>query len=237
MEESARNTPKLRRRPGRPAANEARDARAALLQAARELFAERDIGAVSSREIARSAGVNQALINYYFGGKQGLYQAMLQDSIGPVLARLESMSRQEGNLSSLPELMRLFTRTLAANPWVPRLILREVLSEEGRFREPFIRLFAGRGSGFLSRLLEEAQQRGEVRADLDIRLATLSWVSLSLFPFLAMPVASRIFDLQDTADLYRLADHSCQLFLEAIRARTADTDTVLRIYGHAVKKP
>lgn len=207
---------KTRRKPGRPAAATAPDVRACLLQAARTLFTERDIGAVSSREIANAAHVNPALINYYFGGKTGLYETMLEDTIAPILSRLGELQHAP-DAASLHQVMTLFTRTLAANPWVPRLILREVLSKEGRFRERFIELVAGRGSGLLTGILEDARQRNLLRDDLDIRLTALSFISLMLFPFLAMPVASRVFNLDsEPATLDALVEHSHALFWRGI---------------------
>ena len=46
-----------------------------LLRAATELFARNGYDGVSIREISEAAGVNSAMISYYFGGKRGLYSA------------------------------------------------------------------------------------------------------------------------------------------------------------------
>lgn len=69
--------------------------RAALLRAALEIFGRDGFHAASTRAIARAAGVNQALIGFHFGGKQGLYQATLEhvlgrigERMGPLLARV-----------------------------------------------------------------------------------------------------------------------------------------------------
>ncbi|PKN42634.1 MAG: hypothetical protein CVU60_04540 [Deltaproteobacteria bacterium HGW-Deltaproteobacteria-18] len=52
-------------------------ARASLLQAGLQCFADRGLDGVTIREIARVAGQNSAAITYYFGGKEGLYGAVL----------------------------------------------------------------------------------------------------------------------------------------------------------------
>lgn len=188
--------------------------RDALVDAARQLMTERDLEAVSSREVADKAGVSQALINYYFGGKTGLYEAMLEDTLGPVLEQIKKQLEMEADTASLRDLFRIYTLTVAANPWVPQLIIREVLSEKGRFRQRFIDIIASRSSGLLITLLEQARSRGELRADLDIGLASLSLLSLAVFPLISMPIASQVFPLDTSGEkLEQLIEHNYRLFL------------------------
>ena len=59
----------------RPAAES--EARASLLTVARDLFARQGFAATSTRQLAAASGQNICLISYYFGGKAGLYRAVL----------------------------------------------------------------------------------------------------------------------------------------------------------------
>lgn len=52
-----------------------------ILQAAAKLFAERSADAVSMRAVARAAGVDVALVSYYFGSKAGLFQAVVGEQL------------------------------------------------------------------------------------------------------------------------------------------------------------
>ena len=52
-------------------------------QAAARLFASRSFETVSTRAIAKEAGVDAALIHHYFGSKEGLFQAVLNAAIRP----------------------------------------------------------------------------------------------------------------------------------------------------------
>src|SRR5690349_13074074 len=53
--------------------------RRALLDAARREFADKGLAGARTVEIAERAGVNKQLISYYFGGKQGLYDAIVEE--------------------------------------------------------------------------------------------------------------------------------------------------------------
>lgn len=200
---------------GRPSAESDRDVRAALLGAARELFLDRSYGEVPVRELAARAGVNPAMVSYYFGDKQGLYAAMLQDVMRPLVARIESMlAAPPGNSPDLTGFLREYMRTAAANPWLPRLILRDVLAPDGLFRDRFITEFAGRLAPKVAQLAGRSESGvTDPRADLDPRLTVISMLSLGLWPFLAMPVLERALGFTpDERGIERLIDHTTRFF-------------------------
>ena len=217
---SGRKAPAKRRRPrGRPAGEHARDVRAALLSAARERFLERSYREVSVRELAAAAGVNPAMVGYYFGDKQGLYAAMLQEVMGPLAGRIEAMLATPGDQDpDLPGFLRAYMQTAAAHPWLPRLILRDVLSPGGAFRERFIEQFAGRLAPKVAALAGR-HGAGRPGRPLDPRLTVVSMLSLGLWPFLAMPLLERALGLTpDEQGVERLIEHTVRFFRAGLSA-------------------
>ena len=117
--------------------------REALLTAALEIFGRDGFHAASTRAIAEAAGVNQALIAYHFGGKEGLYLAVFESiaesmelHVGPLLdaARPEidalDGSTPQGRRACLEFLDRLLggTVTMFTQPLGPswaKLVMRE----------------------------------------------------------------------------------------------------------------
>lgn len=202
------------RRPGRPPGPADHDVRGELLTAARELFLRYGYREVSSRQVAAAAGVNPAMIQYYFGSKHGLYAAMLGEVMRPLIARIEAMLAGPGSeRDTLPALLRAYMRTVAAHPWVPGLLVREVLAPEGEFRDRFIAEFAGRVAPKLASLMQRQIQDGRMRSDLDPRLTLISFLSLAMWPYLAMPVVSKVLQFDGSpAATERLVAHTVQLF-------------------------
>ena len=220
---AARNAPPPPRRRGRPSAGDAA-VREALLATARRLFLARGFAAVTIRQVAAAAGSSPAMIHYYFGDKLGLYRAILEQAFEPVALELHRMSElaQSGTPVDVESLVRVYMRMLAGNPWVPALLVQEVFTEGGRFRPQFIEQFAGRLAPLFVGILRGAQQRGDVRADVDPRLAAVSTVSLCVFPFLSLPVTSRVLGLSVEGEaLERLVNHTARLLVEGIGAREA----------------
>ena len=207
------------RRPGRPVGGDAA-VREALLDTARRLFLARGFGPVTIRQIAAAAGSSPATIHYHFGDKLGLYRAMLEAAIAPVFAALQRLADPARAVQvDIADVIRLYTRMLTDNPWVPALIVQEVLAEGGRFREQFIESFAGRLAPLFAAIIRREQARGAIRADLDPNLAALSAISLTVFPFVALPVTSRVLGVTVTGDAVdRLVAHTIRVLFDGIRA-------------------
>lgn len=64
------------------------EVRTRILASARREFAQHGFGAASVRTLAQRAGVTAAMVNYYFGGKRGLYRSVVSEAQGRLLERL-----------------------------------------------------------------------------------------------------------------------------------------------------
>jgi AcrR family transcriptional regulator len=198
------------------------DLRRSLLVAARNLFITRGFGNVGTRELARAAGVSPAMIAYYFGDKQGLYEALVEDAVGRVLARLQGLAREpDRRQEPVDAFLAAYLETLIAEPWIPQLLVREVLAQDSPLRRRFRESFAGPALAALGAMLGDERDRGRLRSDLDTRLAVLSLVGMTVFPFLVHPVLGEVFGYRLDADFRdRLHRHTRRLFLDGARPRS-----------------
>lgn len=200
--------------PGRRPGSDTDAVRRALLDAARECFPAKPFSAVSVRELADRADVNPAMIHYYFENKAGLYVALLEETMGPVLERLAEAVAAGDDLDSV---VGLYLRTLHEHPWIPVLLVRDVLSGASPLRDVFADRIARRAGGLIRSLVAHAQDRGRIRGHVDPRLAALSLVSLCLFPMVAAPVARQALDLEyDDTFIESLIAHNVRLLREGI---------------------
>ena len=199
-------------------------AREALLAAARQLFLRREFRAVSVREIAVTAGVNSAMVSYYFGGKQGLYEAMVDELLSALQASLDELDAPEQ--LTVAEFSARYSRLLADNPWWPNFIVREVLFGEGPIREQVIDRFASAFAPSLLRSLQREIAGGHYRADLNPRLTLLSLMGMTVFPFLARPLLEQVLGLTlDGEAAEVLAAHNTRLFLHGALSGAGETET------------
>src|ERR1700761_6222314 len=204
-------TLRKRRGRGRPTAESAEDVRKKLLDAARDLFPRYGYRGVSSRQIGAAAGVNFAMIRYYFGGKPGLYREMLQGVLQPTRSTLDEISSSNAP-PKLANVLENMTRSWAANPWVAGFVIREVLAPDGPMRAMFLREFPERLTPLVERLVEGEMAAGKLRSDVDPRLLVLSIVSLAIFPFLTLPLTTQVFGVRnDEKFVERFLRHTAEL--------------------------
>jgi AcrR family transcriptional regulator len=213
------STPAVRG-PGRPAGEPAAAVRRALIDAARTLCIETGLDAATTKSIAERAGVNPAMINYYFGSKEGLGRAMMLESMQPVLEQLESAVGAAA--LSLGEFMRGYMRALASNPWLPQLVVREVLPANGRFRELFFDEIVAHAGPLLRGLVDRAGGSQAADTGVDPALLPVTIASMAVFPFLAAPVLERALDVNpfDAATTDRLIAHNLALLGRLFGTRT-----------------
>jgi TetR/AcrR family transcriptional regulator len=215
-------TPRPPRSPGRPAsAQRTDDPREALLDAAKHAFAHAGYAATSLKQIAQDAHVTPALASYYFGDKPGLLAAVIEQRVAPVAGRVIAVLQgEEAALERLQRFVREYTEVAARNPWLPQLIVREVLNDQGVLRDTFIQRFGGGMGGLLRGTLAQAQAEGALRRDLAPEHLAMSLLSLCVFPFIATPLVRGVLGVRvDEASAPALAAHHWSLFLAGAEVR------------------
>ncbi|MED5261094.1 MAG: TetR/AcrR family transcriptional regulator [Myxococcota bacterium] len=101
--------------------------RAAILEAAEGLFAERGFAVTRLEDVAEAVGIRRASIVYYYRDKTELYDAVLGDVFGALLDRIEPILRSDSPLAERTEsAVSEWISFLVARPTTARLLLREV---------------------------------------------------------------------------------------------------------------
>lgn len=110
-----------------------------------------------------------------------------------------------------------------SNPGIPELpnfIVREVLFSEGKIREAIIKKFSDVMGALLIEYAKQEIADGNFRSDLDPRLAIISFISMTIFPFLARPVMEKVFQLEfNESTAEHIAAHNIGVFLHGVAAR------------------
>jgi len=127
-----RTTNRTRPASRRQRAEEDQGTRGRLLEAAGQVFAEKGFDRATGKEICERAGTNTAAVNYYFGGIEGLYAAVVReahDRFVPFAAASAAVAGKADARAKLEAILELLLRTLTGpvgSSWALRVLVREI---------------------------------------------------------------------------------------------------------------
>ena len=154
-----------------------------IIAAARKIFTQKGFSATRTRDIADEAGINLALLNYYFRSKQNLFQIIIEEKfdvlfgmIGPILSDSE-ISLEE----KIETLVASYTNVLLDNEDLPLFVLSEIKQNE------FILEKVKQNAEILSQPIIENQLR-ERGFTISAFNFIMNVMSLTLFPFMSKPL-------------------------------------------------
>lgn len=206
---------------------EAPDTEASILAAARTVFMRRGTSGARMAEIAEEAGVNQALLHYYFRSKAVLAEAVFRGAARELFPRVIATLTSDLPLDEkVRRVVEIELDTLQRHPYLPGYVLAELNQHPERVPQ-FVRAVTGQEiDAFAPRLLavlggqiEAAVAAAEMRPIRPDQFV-INLISLCLFPFAARPMIAAVTRLDDaawTAMIERRKTELPEFFLGALR--------------------
>jgi TetR/AcrR family transcriptional regulator len=137
--------------------------RATILAAAEDHFARRGYAATRLEDVAESVGVKRAALFYHFRDKQALYDAVIEEAFGGLVARVGAALSAEGPVARRVEAaVEAWVDAVHARPALARLILRHAADAEERPATPLFPA-AERLLRMAWTLFEEGRRTGELQ--------------------------------------------------------------------------
>jgi TetR/AcrR family transcriptional regulator len=155
-----------------------------ILAAAEIHFAEHGLAGARTDEIAAAAHANKAMLYYYFGSKQRLHRAVLENLLGQLNeVALAPGPRGAGPRDRLLRWVNGYFSFLATHPNYPRLVQRESMDATPEFQwivKKYFRPF----HRHLSKVIEDGVAAGELRK-VDAHQTVFSLLGMTAFYFVA----------------------------------------------------
>lgn len=204
-----------------------RDTEDRILDAAHAVFLRRGTAGARMQEVADQAGVNKALLHYYFRSKDQLAQSVFRRALGELLPQAMDILRSPVAIEAkVREIVDLEVDILRRNPFLPGYLLGELTHHPERVHEIFESVVGMN----LGRLGEEV--RGTLRRQLEAEAGAgrmgriepedfmMNLISMAIFPFAAQPLLRLVLDVdQDGFDalMERRKERLPEFFLNALR--------------------
>lgn len=204
--------------------------REALFEAATELFAERGFDGAKVEAIARRAGINKAMISYHFGGKKGLYTAIIEATIEAFRERFAAVvDETQPAAERLWRFVDAFAAVATRRPGFPPMMIREVISggrnlDDSVFHR-FLEIFS-----LVRDIIDQGVREGSFRP-VDPLLTHLSLIGNLMFFFSTTATRERVLAISqlpvEAPNPARYVQHIQELFVGGLAARggSADAET------------
>ena len=198
-----------------------------LLDAARAVFIRRGTSGARMQEIAAEAGVNQALLHYYFRSKERLAIAVFQQLASRLFPALIATLGSGASIDDkIDAVIALYLENFAKNPFLPGYVLSELHHHPERIPhmlatatgiDPSTMLAAAFSR--LEHQIGERVQAGTMRP-IPTRQFVANLISLCVFPFAARPMLCMAFSMDEAAFAAFIEERKRELppfFKQAIR--------------------
>ena len=177
-----------------------------ILEAARSVFIRRGTAGARMQEIAAEAGVNQALLHYYFRSKDQLSAAVFGQMATRLFpALLMILSSDDPLDQKIDRIVELYHDTLTQNPFLPGYVLAELHHHPERIQQVIGKIGGGEPAELarplfehLGRQIDAEVRAGRMRA-ISPQQFVVNLVSLCIFPFAARPMLALMLGLDDAA--------------------------------------
>lgn len=189
-----------------------------ILEAAEAEFIEKGYGKSRTTEIAKRAGVNHALLHYYFRTKENLFEVVFQKKAKLMSEVLIFSFEQE--LPFFEKIKRGISDhfdLIAANSKLPNFIFNEI-SQDDNLKRIFLGILKEKAIMIIAKLKEEINRevaKGTIRYIEPYDLL-MTIVSLNMFPFISKPIILDILNLQAEKDISQFLERRKQLNIEII---------------------
>ena len=156
--------------------------------AARKVFHQKGYAGTRTRDIAEEAGINHAMVNYYFRSKEKLFQIVMIETMTYFFQGISAILNEETTSleQKIEQVVAKYIDLLLEEPELPTFVFNEVRTNP----EPFIEnspIYEALQNSVLARQYAEAVARGEV-SEPNLLQMVLNVISLVIFPFITQPI-------------------------------------------------
>jgi len=147
-----------------------------IIEKAIELFGVNGYDSTSIRELSQEAGINIAMINYYFGSKEKLFEAMVEHKAGYMKGKLEELLNDKGldPLEKINKVIEEYVTRIFSQPAFHRIIYREMLLHMRPDMHKAIISILARNSGMVKGIIEEGIRKKVFRkVDPELTIASI----------------------------------------------------------------
>jgi AcrR family transcriptional regulator len=166
-------------------------------QAAKDIFIKKGFAATKTRDIAEQAGINLALVNYYFRSKENLFKLIMMESLVGLVGNIKGiLTNPDTKLEEKLEILTArYIDQILEQPDLPMFILSELRTNPEEFVKTMSNILKFKETVIFHQLIEEI---GMLRLmQLNPIHILINLMSMIIFPFIGKPLLLKITEMEE----------------------------------------
>lgn len=168
-----------------------------ILAAARKVFMSKGMAGARMQDIADEAGINKALLHYYFRDKDKLFETIFMDEALKFFPKINMIFQSDLPLfEKIEKFVQEYIDEMIANPYLPWFVMNELHRDADQF---MYKIWGSENLPKPAKLLEQVEQ--EIKAGRIKRIhpmhLLMNMISMTIFPFIGKPMFVRNLRLND----------------------------------------
>jgi AcrR family transcriptional regulator len=161
---------------------------ARLLAAAKKVFTSKGLAGARMQDIADEAGVNKAMLHYYFRDKDKLFEVIFLQEAENFFPRINSIFESDATLfEKIEQFVNEYIDEMLANPYLPWFILNELNRDADQFFSKIWSVKNRPNPAKFLQLIEKEAKKGIIKKVNPMHLL-INLLSVTIFPFVARPM-------------------------------------------------
>jgi AcrR family transcriptional regulator len=168
-----------------------------ILTAAKLVFVQKGMAGARMQDIADEAGINKALLHYYFRNKEKLFEVIFMEAAAKLFPRINEIFGSEQPLfEKIESFCEQYITVIMENPYLPLFVLNEINRDPEYFLQ---KVWAGKARPNPEKFLEQIERevkKGTIKRISPLHLL-LNLISMSIFPFVSKPMLQKNLGLDE----------------------------------------
>jgi TetR/AcrR family transcriptional regulator len=168
-----------------------------ILKAAKEVFVKKGMAGARMQDIADEAGINKALLHYYFRNKEKLFEVIFIEAANKLFPRINEIFASDQPLfEKIESFCDEYITVVMENPYLPLFVLNEINQKPEYFLQ---KVWSGKNRPHPEKFLQQIEKevkKGTIKRVSPLHLL-INLISMTIFPFVSKPVFQKNLGLDE----------------------------------------
>lgn len=170
-----------------------------ILEAAKKVFLLRGLDGARMQDIADEAGINKAMLHYYFRSKERLFEVIFDSMAGKIIPDLTSIVEQDLPIVViLDRIVHRYIDFVSENPQLPLFIISELTKDPERIKNLLNHTDNFSKMQIFGVKVMQAMQTGDIKKVHPLHLI-INIMAMCIFPFIAQPMIKHVMKISEEA--------------------------------------